>query len=339
LTLTGTERGDIANTVGFSLITGACINIVYVLLMSAPETTGLCGPDNVLMTTSPLISLMPVNYMILLAGVVSYGRPYVEALIQRGFRMGDLKRLLLGMVISGGSVYSQGGKYCIRFYGKDFNLHRIFADLSYSIYSTAPCSVRVNSRGTYMTQLYSKCAVSEMREFSPELNSRRGGVPTIGYILEGNIKVKAEAVRLIMSSSGWVTCSFGRAMDGVTLYPRLGLGSVLPVKLAYEYRQLASDIAIRFDVFNDRRYPDSGYLATSYTRDMERFRVMGGFVDGTTVKKGTFSGMDRNGLLRALLSTKGKRFGCVTEACDYIRLMGNDTTFELKAYLDRIMLG
>jgi len=64
-------------------------------------------------------------------------------------------------------------------------LHEIFSELSYAVYQVRPRTTKIVSRSTYVTQLYSKAAVNELKEFSPELNIRNGGVPSIQVILEG----------------------------------------------------------------------------------------------------------------------------------------------------------
>jgi len=322
----------------FSMIVGSCLNIVITTLTMESSIFGLCS-ENLVSNASPMLEFMPINYLLLATGLANYSRDYIGKLVQKGLKINDFKRLLLGAVIAGGSVYSKDSKYCIRFYGKDAVMHHIFAELTYAAYKLRPQIVRIESRGTYMTQFYNKSAVKELREYSPEFGARNGGVPTITYILEGNGQTKIEAARLLMSTSGWMTCSFSRSSGGAKVYPRLGLGSVTPETLNSEYMELMSSISLDFEEYTDKRYPNSSYLATYDTKVMLNFRKIGGFIQGITIKKGMFEGLEKNKLLSASCCASGKAFQSKDAACEAIMNSADGTSFEAKIYMDRIMLG
>ncbi len=325
---------DSLNAITAASVIGASLNVIYTIIVSY-EPQGFCGPEGVAFLNSPLLSLMPINYIIILTGMGGLVSPYVRGLLKKGFSVTDLKRLFFGMVVSGGSVCSSGNKYCIRFYGKDLVLHQVFADLSYAIYETR--SGTVNVRGGYMTQLYNKGVVNELREFSPEFGTRCGGEPSLSFLLEGGPNVKAEASRVLMSTSGWIVCSFVNTTSGVKAYPKLGMGSAIPQNLMSDYVELMSEVDLKFRAYPDRRYEGRGYLAAYDYNTLETFRRLGGFLEGTRVKKGEFSGVERNVLLVSLTRAAGLKFPSKDEAIHRIKELGYDD--ELKVYLNRLMLG
>jgi hypothetical protein len=77
----------------------------------------MCGEGHV-QGTPLALSLMPISYVVMLAGLANYSKGYVGKIIENGASIKDLKRLLLGAVVAGGSTYSSEGKYCVRFYAK-----------------------------------------------------------------------------------------------------------------------------------------------------------------------------------------------------------------------------
>ena len=329
------RSSDGLHTINAAFVVGASINILYTLMTSYGEVDGLCGPEGVLFFQSPLIALMPLNYLIMLTGITGIVSPYVKGLIKRGFSTVDLKRIFLGMVASGGSVYSESNKYCIRFYSKHLVLHTIFADLAYLIYNNK--SRTTVTRGSYVTQLYSKEAVRELKELSPEFKTRCGGGPSLSFVLEGRPEVKIEASRVLMSTSGWISCSFVSTNYGLRVYPRLGFGAALPCNMLSDCSKLMSDVSLKFSVYQDKRYDGRGYLATSDLMTMKKFVDLGGFIEGTKVKKGEFAGMEKNLLLVSLMQSASYRFTLKGEAIKKIIELGYDD--ELKVYLNRLMLG
>jgi len=320
------------------LIAVSAISIIYTTATIEPMLLDMCGEGNV-QGTPLALSLMSISYVVMLAGLANYSKGYVGKIIENGASIKDLKRLLLGAVVAGGSTYSSEGKYCVRFYGKDSALHEIFSELSYAVYNVRPRTVKIVSRSTYMTQLYSKAAIDELREFSPEFNIRNGGVPSIQYILEGNPQVRLEAARLTMSISGWVNCGFQATEAGVSAYPRIGLGAVNPVKLNEEYKELMDGAGVCMEFCNDKRYPETGYLATSNLEALNRFAEIGGFVEGSAVKRGVFAGINKNGLLAALIAEMGMPYQSKGEAVDRLKGLADATKRDVQIYLNRIMLG
>ncbi len=321
-----------------ALVAASSVSIIYTTLTIEPTLLGLCGEETV--SGTPIwLSLMPLNYLVLVAGLANYSMGYIAKIVGKGANERDLKRLLLGTVVAGGSVYSSEGKYCVRFYGKDAVLHNIFSDLCYSIYEVRPQTVKVVSRSSYMTQFYSKAAVNELREFSSEFNIRNGGTPSIQFILEGKPQIKIEAARLTMSISGWINCAFQTVEGGVNPYPRLGLGAVNPAKLNEEYEQLMDDVGVEMDLCTDKRYPGMGYLASCDMGAMTKFAELGGFVDGSTVKRGTFAGVCKNGLLLALTAKQTAAYKTRNDAFECIKVLSDADSRELKMYMNRIMLG
>jgi len=181
--------------------------------------------------------------------------------------------------------------------------------------------------------------VLEMGEFSPELASRKGGTPTISYILEGEERVKIEAVRVMMSTSGWVNCTFSFPAGPTKVYPRIGFGSVLSGDLAGEFSCLMKVVPLQMGSFANNKYPEKGYLATSDKEEMRNFLRAGGFLPGSTVKKGSFSGVEKNQLLQALVGTSGVEFGNRQAAVELLTRSCGDSSLELNIYLDRLRLG
>lgn len=323
------------SAVSTAFIIGASANIVYTLFVVYGEPQGFCGPEGVVPLQSPLLAVMPINYIILLTGIGGAVGSYVGRLLREGFSITDLKRLFFAMVVSGGSVFSNDNKYCIRFYGKDLALHQIFADLAYVVYDVRPTTI--SAKGSHVTQLYSKEAVKEQKEFSPELSIRRGEEPSLSFLLEGGSRVKTEATRVLMSTSGWVACSFANTTCGIRAYPKMGMGSIIPYGLISNYLDLMSDVNLRFKVCLDRRYSERGYLVTSDLKTLENFSRLGGFLEGTYVKKGVFKGLEKNKLLLSLIEIHDINFDSKEKALRTIKEQSlND---ELRIYLNRLMLG
>lgn len=333
----GIRPDRFCDVIGYTLIVSAAALMAATLLAVDPVGTALCGVDGP--PAFDALSLVPVYFSMLLAGIGSAAKPYVRQLLRAGFSQRDLKRILLGLVVSGGSVYKKDGKYCLRYYGKDAAMHAVFGDLAYQIYGTRPQTVRIESRGTCMSQLYSKAAVLEIGEFSPELASRKGETPTISYILEGEGRVRVEAARVVMSNSGWVTCTFSVVSGSTRAYPRLGFGSVLGGNLAKEYLELMGSVPLRMDSFKNTKYPGKGYLATTDCAEMQSFLRAGGFLKGATVKKGTFSGVEKNRLLRAMVGATGMEYESKASAVDSLANGCDEATLELNMYLERLRLG
>lgn len=329
------RQSDSFNVICAAFIIGASANILYTSFACYSEPQGLCGPEGVLVLQSPLMAFMPINFLFILTGIAGLVSPYVKDLIKKGFHRGDLKRMFFGMVVSGGSLYSGGNKYCIRFYGKDLVLHRIFADLAHVIYDIRPGTVTM--RGSYVTQLYSKEVARELREFSPDFETRRGGQPSLSFILEGREEVKLEAARVLMSTIGWISCTFVTTACGLRAYPKLGIGSVMPSSMLSDCSKLMADVGLKFNIYQDKRYDGRGYLATSNLMVLKGFSDMGGFLNGTLVKRGEFAGMEKNLLLSSLMRATNLKFSSKSEAIKKIREYGCDD--ELKVYLNRLMLG
>jgi hypothetical protein len=311
--------------------------MIVTLLAADPVGSALCGVDDAPVVNA--LSLMPLYLAMFIVGLGNNAGPYVRPLLRRGFVKQDLKRIFLGLIVSGGSVYRQDGKYCLRYYGKDASMHRVFGDLAFQIYGVMPQTVKVESRGTFMSQLYSKVAVLEVAEFSPEMASRKGGTPTISYILEGNRMVRVEAARAIMSNSGWITCTFHVNSGTTRAYPRLGFGSVLSNNLAVEYSQLLEAIPIQMNLYDNVKYPKTCHLATTDRANMQSFLQAGGFLKGSRVKKGAFSGVEKNRLLQALVRARSLAFESREAAVDIITRGCDETALELDLYLERLKLG
>lgn len=318
------------------VLTGGVL-ICATLLAADPVSPALCDVE--VGPTFNGIALLPAYLTMLLIGAGNGARTYVRQLLREGFQQQDLKRLFLGLVVAGGSVYRRDGKYCIRLYAKDRAIHGLFRDLAYEIYHSDPQTLRIESRSTYMSQLYSKAAVLEVSEFSPELASRRGETPTISYILEGERRVRVEAARVVMSASGWLTCTFSVTEGGTRAYPRLGLGGVLRRELASEYSDLMGSIPLKMRFYEHSRYRDSGYLATTDRTEMGRFLQAGGFLRESTVKKGVFAGMEKNRLLQFFVENQGREFNGREAAVDIVTKGLDESALELDLYLERLKLG
>lgn len=333
----GIRLERVRSSIGIALILSAGMLITLTLLAVDPVGSALCGVEDASVTNA--LDLMPAYFIMMIIGIGNNAKPYVRLLLKKGFNQQDLKRLFLALVVSGGSIYRRDGKYCLRYYGKDICMHGVFGDLAYQIYSVKPQTVRIESRGTYMSQLYSKFVVLELGEFSPELASRKGEVPTISYILEGDRRVRIEAARVVMSTSGWITCTFCVPNGLTRAYPRLGLGSVLGNNLVEEYSNLMETIPLRMSRYDNIKYRQTGYLATTDQEEMESFLQVGGFLDGSTVKKGAFSGLEKSRLLQAMVRTRGTEFDSKQSAIKLFTRGCDEATIELSLYLERLKLG
>jgi hypothetical protein len=333
----GNKLRRIRESVSIMLIASAGLLMSATMLAVDPVDSALCGVERA--TAFNAMSLMPLYFAMMVIGIGNSAKPYVRSLLAEGFSHKDLKRLFLGFVVSGGSVYRQNGKYCVRYYGKDALMHKKFSDLAYQIYGSKPQIVHIEHRRTYMSQLYSKSAVLEMCEFSPEMASRKGETPTITYILEGDRRVKIEAARAVMSTAGWVTCTFSVSNRGSRVYTRLGFGSVLDIGLAGEYANLMEAVPLRMKRYGNKKYQERGYLATTDLDGIRSFLQSGGFFEGSRVKKGAFSGLEKNRLLQTLVRTWGTEYESKESAVDFLTKSCDDASLDLNLYLNRIMLG
>ena len=125
----------------------------------------------------------------------------------------------------------------------------------------------------------------------------------------------------------------------MSAYPRIGLGAVNPVRLNEEYEELMDGAGVWMEFYNDKRYPETGYLATSKLEALNRFAEIGGFVEGSAVKRGVFAGINKNGLLAALIAEMGMQYQSKGEAVDRLKGLADATKRDVQIYLNRIMLG
>ncbi len=323
---------------GLALLLFAAVEAVQMTFSIEGELISECGPGAQIHQVPYGAIMLQISGAVVLGSLMSYESSYVKNVARR-FNACDLKRLFLGMVVTGGSVYNSGGKYCIRFYGKDHALHQVFSALSYELYRILPSILYIPERGSYMCQLYCKDAVLDIKELSPGTNARKGEVPTIEYILEGDWSIRNESMRVIMSVSGWVNPSLKRTGSGYSVTTKIGLGSSTPVQLNEEYQILAESLSLKLRSYSDSRYPDTAYLMT-YDRDSCRtFLEMGGFVEDCTVKKGRYAGKEKNAVLKASLAIGGICFETPSSADNAVETGIRNSNFELTALLGRIMLG
>ncbi|MEN3035539.1 MAG: hypothetical protein ABC537_04475 [Candidatus Methanosuratincola sp.] len=332
------SAGQILSLLGLALLLLAASEAIQVALSLEGALISECGPEVQTAYVQYNAIMLQVSGAAVLGILMSYESKYVKKVAAK-FNSGDLKRLFLGMVVTGGSVYNRGGKYCIRFYGKDYTMHQVFAGLSYELYRSSPSTIQIAGRGSYMTQLYCKDAVMDMKELSPETNVRKGGTPTIEYILEGDRSIRQESMRVIMSVAGWVAPSFKRTAYGYSVSTRIGLGSSNPLPLNEEYEILAESLLLKFKSYSDSRYPETGYLMSYDPNTCMAFLSMGGFIEGNLVKKGRYAGMEKNSVLRASLVIGGKCFETPGFAEKFMEAAARNSNSDLSALLGRIMLG
>ncbi len=113
------------------------------MLATDPVGSALCGIEG-----SPvfnLMSMMPLYFAMMIIGIGDSAKHYAKYFLTEGYSQKDLKRLFLGFVVAGGSVYRRDGKYCVRYYGKDTSMHRMFSDLAHHIYGSKPQTVDIES--------------------------------------------------------------------------------------------------------------------------------------------------------------------------------------------------
>ncbi|MDI9644046.1 MAG: hypothetical protein QFX35_02365 [Candidatus Verstraetearchaeota archaeon] len=324
--------------IGIVLLIFACLETIAMTISVEGAVVVECGRETA-MPPTPYMEMLGQILGASASGILlNYDNDYVRR-VSRKFTRADLKRLFLGMVVSGGSVYDRGGKYCIRFYGKDYTLHKVFSGLAYELYQASPSTLHISDRNTYVTQLYCKDAVVEIKELSPETNQRKGGAPTIAYITEGDRSVREESIRVIMSVSGWINLSFRHGPHGFVVYPKLGLGASIPARLCEEYQILTESLSLNFKSYADKRYKGTSYLMTCSNEVCRRFLELGGFLDGNTIKKGRFAGKEKNTLLRSVLTLGGKTFRSIEDAGKAVETAFCNSNFELSALLGRLILG
>ncbi|MDI9609536.1 MAG: hypothetical protein QFX34_04565 [Candidatus Verstraetearchaeota archaeon] len=329
---------QILSILGLALLLLAATEAIQAAISLEGGLISECGPEAQSVYVQYNAIMLQISVAAILGSIMNYQSKYVKKIAAK-FNSGDLKRLFLGMVVAGGSVYNRGGKYCIRFYGKDYTMHQVFNGLSYELYRSSPSTIQITGRGSYITQLYCKEAVMDINELSPETNARKGGIPTIEYILEGNRSIRQESMRVIMSVAGWVGPSLKRTAYGYSVATRIGLGSSNPLPLNEEYKTLAESLMLKLNSYSDSRYPDTGYLMSYDSNTCSTFLRMGGFVEGSLVKKGRYAGREKNSVLKASLVIEGSYFDTPASAERVMEDAVCNNNFELSALLGRIMLG
>lgn len=306
----------IREVVSLALIISGLINLCQVLssYINYFEVYNQCGIDNLIPLQPNFLSILPLNHVIIFAGLYGISSPYVKYLLKK-FDKDDLKKLFHHFMCSSGSLYSQGGKYCIRFYNKDLTLHNLISELAYVIYDKRPTTISI--KNSYLTQFYSKRALNEKFE----------------DIMEESDDIKKEFIRMFMSCEGWITCFF----LGNKLYPKIGLGSTLPAEKLKVYNELMSDFEMKFSIRLDPRYGNAGFLFSSSFNTLNNFIKIGGFIEGVIIKKGIFKGMEKKALAHSIVKLRDRKFEDKEEAMNAIKWAAMNE--DLKMYLYRIMLG
>jgi len=240
---------------------------------------------------------------------------YVDSL--RNWRPRDLRKLLAIMVLSGGTVYAKrpSYKYCVRYYGKDIMLHTLFCNLVKRIHGIRATPAQWRSKGSYVTQVYSKTLVNDLLTLSPSYTTRNGNgnnhqlhdghhLVSASFLFNSSQKVIRESVRLASSSNGGLYCTVERRCNDHKYFvrPRFALGYLSPPNLLDDYKQILKQIGIETSPIFDKRYEMKGFLLSNSWDTVERFTKIGGFIEGVKINRGRYKRMERNSLLRGAMS-------------------------------------
>jgi len=240
----------------------------------------------------------------LLTPVVVYAARYVDDLINCGAGKSDLVRLLAVMVLGKGTVYKNE---CVRFYNKQPMLCRLFTELTRIVIGREPKTTYLRARDCYVVQVYHKGLAESLLKLSPTYSTRlkTPPYPTLKFIEDlngGDLKIFA--LRLLFSTNGTISPIIRRSGECWYLKPYLGLGYLSPKPLLIEGKDLLERTGMHFTLFEDRRFPDKGYLASYSWCTAEKFWELGGFLEGVLFLRGTFKGIEKNALLQRLISLR-----------------------------------
>ncbi len=237
--------------------------------------------------------------------MVSAAYKFMKKLKDHGATREDFLKLLAIMVLGKGTLYlnNEGGRYAVRFYGKQYVLHELFSLLVEEVNGIRVRPLYLAGRDTFITQVYSKKLVQMLLELSPTFSTRSNEppYPTISYLYSLNKELLKDAVRLLFSVNGTVRPVFEKVGKLFYLRPQLGLGYLSPVSLLEEYQQLLRGFEMNMTIALDGRYPGRGFLVSNSWYTLERFVELGGFLDGVKAVKGDFKGLDKNALVKMLL--------------------------------------
>jgi hypothetical protein len=291
-----------------------------------------------------------------LAVTSPYQTNYVDAL--RNWRVGDLRKLLATMVLTGGTVYAEESsyKYCVRYYGKDIILHTIFCDLIRHIQGIVAKPAQWLVKGSYVTQVYSKSLVDELFKLSPSYTTRNcnGDNNTndcqcpvsADFLFDAEQNVIKESVRLASSSNGALYCTVDRRSNDHKYFvrPRFAFGYLSPTPLLDDYKHILQQIELdMFPVF-DKRY-GKGFLVSNSWDTFERFAKIGGFIEGIKINHGHYKRMERNSLLNGALifhrlednafNTREEAMETVQKHVTYTHLAQLKSKLNREGYFDR----
>ena len=254
---------------------------------------------------------------------------YVHELRKRGYTAADFKKLIATMSLTGGSVFSDPSsyKYCLRYYGKSYVLHKILCDLVNTVYN-ANARPAVREQG-YVTQIYRKEIVTDLLSLSPSYLHRSSSAsddgkdePTSSFLFDVNYELSAEAVRLGCSANGSVRYGVERRHDhrgSFFVRPQFAFGYLSTFHLLQDYKRVLERLQIHTYPVLDRRFEGRGFLASASWGALEAFDRIGGFIDGVEIAHGKYAGIERNALLHALLAfrrNEPNRFDSMQEATE-----------------------
>ncbi|RLI34391.1 hypothetical protein DRO53_03665 [Candidatus Bathyarchaeota archaeon] len=259
-----------------------------------------------------LLLLILINIGLALTGSLILRYPGFEATLTRKWPLSEFKRLIAAMVLTGGTVYAEPSthKYAVRYYGKDLVLHEIFCSLLKRVYGieVKPAQWRMNN--SYMTQVYRRELVEDLLALSPTYTCRGNGfssgvpAPSAAFLLEAREPVIREAVRLAISSTGYLGYSVEARFNGGERYvlrPVFTFGHLSPPSLLAEYQQVLRRIGIETSMVFNGRFEKKGFLRSKSWRTLEALEKLGGFIPGVKIGSGNFRGVERNHMLDALL--------------------------------------
>jgi hypothetical protein len=246
-----------------------------------------------------ILSLSFINFSLIpLAGLLIH-QPFLNWLLTRRWPAIEFKRILATMLLTGGTVYVEPPthKYAVRYYGKDFVLHKIFCALLDKIYGIKAKPARWKVGNSYITQVYRRRLIEDLLTFSPTYVCRNGNgngrpQPSAAFLLDASPEALVGALRLAISSTGSIgyTVESRRNGGGFMVRPFFTFGHLSPLSLLSSYQQALEKVNLKTSIVFDRRFEGRGFLRSRSWETLENLAEIGGFIPEIKVSFGNYRG-------------------------------------------------
>jgi len=144
---------------------------------------------------------------------------YINYLIDLNFKKEEILALISSLLFTDGCLYKGKKGFEISYYGKDKELHKIFADLIWYFFGIRPSSYMINCGRVLRTKYIDKRIANSLLVLSPTYKTKpsqkesweefliKKEKPTLNFMNDYDIKTANEFVRLAMCADGCISVS------------------------------------------------------------------------------------------------------------------------------------